>query len=360
MISVKHLSKSFHNLKVLTDVNAEISKGEVISIIGPSGTGKSTLLRCLNLLERPTGGEIIIDGQNILDHSCNVPALRRKMGMVFQNFNLFENRMIIENVMAGPVDILKISKKEAFETGLKLLDSVGLSSKAYAYPNELSGGQKQRSAIARTLAMKPEIILFDEPTSALDPTMVGEVLAVVRRLADQGMTMLIVTHEMKFAQDVSSRVFYMDDGIIYEDGTSKQIFENPLKEKTRAFIHRIKSYQKNIRIKNFDYYQLYSELEEFAKKYYLSKQQTNNLQLMVEELVVNLILPRQKEEAINIDLTVFYLEVDRLFEITLEYGGEAFNPFDDQEDLAVIILSKKTRSLEYKLVDGLNRIKLTI
>jgi len=209
-------------------------------------------LRCLNLLEKPSGGEIMVDGQNILDRACNVPALRRKMGMVFQYFNLFENRMIIENVMAAPVDLLKKSKKEAFENGMKLLDTVGLSSRAYAYPDELSGGQKQRAAIARTLAMQPEIILFDEPTSALDPTMVGEVLAVVRRLADQGMTMLIVTHEMKFAQDVSTRVFYMDEGLIYEDGPAKQIFENPLKEKTRAFIHRIKSFQKNIRLKNFD------------------------------------------------------------------------------------------------------------
>jgi len=360
MISIKHLTKSYHNLKVLRDINAEISKGEVISIIGPSGTGKSTFLRCINLLEIPTGGEIIIDGQNILSRSCNVPVLRRKMGMVFQNFNLFGNLMIIENVMAAPVDILKVSRKEAYKTGMKLLDMVGLGAKATAYPDELSGGQKQRAAIARTLAMNPEIILFDEPTSALDPTMVGEVLSVIRKLADQGMTMLIVTHEMRFAQDVSSRIFYMDEGIIYEDGPSKQIFENPQKDKTRAFIHRIKSYQISIRVKQFDYFQLYSELDEFAKRYYLSKEQTNNLQLMTEELVLNLILPRQKEDTVCIDLAVSYLELDRLFEMTLEYGGEQFDPFKDIEDIGVKIVMKKTRSQDYSFANGKNQIKITL
>jgi polar amino acid transport system ATP-binding protein len=360
MISIKHLTKSYGDLKVLKDVNAEITKGEVIAIIGPSGTGKSTFLRCINLLETPTGGEIIIDGENILDHSCNVPLLRRKMGMVFQSFNLFKNRMIIENVMAAPRDVLKVRKKDALDTGMKLLDMVGLSSKAYAYPDELSGGQKQRAAIARTLAMKPEIILFDEPTSALDPTMVGEVSTVIRRLADKGMTMLIVTHEMKVAQDVSSRVFYMDEGVIYEDGPSKQIFENPQKDKTRAFLHHIKSYEKSIRVKNFDYFQLYSELDEFAKKYYLSKTQTNDLQLMVEELVLNLVLPRQKEDTVCIDLEVSFLELDRLFEISLEYTGEKHDPFEDEDDLAVKILRKKTRSLDYRFMNGKNQVKLTI
>ncbi len=360
MISIKHLTKSYGTFQVLKDVNAEIDRGEVISIIGPSGTGKSTFLRCLNLLERPTSGEIIVDGQNILDRSCNVPALRRKMGMVFQSFNLFSNRMIIENIMAAPIDVLKVRKKEAFDVGMKLLDMVGLSSKAYSYPDELSGGQRQRTAIARTLAMQPEIILFDEPTSALDPAMFGEVLLVMRRLASQKMTMLIVTHEMKFARDISSRVFYMDEGIIYEDGPAKQVFENPQKDKTRAFIHRIRSYQKSIRVKNFDYFQLYSELDEFAKKYYLSKEQTNNLQLMAEELILNLILPSQKENAVCIDLMVSYLELDHLFDISLEYGSEKFNPFGDEDDLSVKIIKKKTRALDYRFMDGKNHIRFTI
>ncbi len=231
MISVKKLSKYFGDLAVLKDVNVEIKKGEVIAVIGPSGTGKSTLLRCLNLLEEPTSGEIIIDGVNLLDKKTNVFKIRQKMGMVFQSFNLFSHLMVIENIMLGPVDLLKTSRQDAFDEGMKLLAMVGLAEKAYAYPDELSGGQKQRVAIARTLAMKPEIVLFDEPTSALDPTMISEVLAVIRKLAADGMTMMIVTHEMKFARDVSTRVLYMDEGIIFEEGTPQQIFDDPQKDK---------------------------------------------------------------------------------------------------------------------------------
>jgi len=231
MISVKNLSKHFGDLVVLKDVNLEIKKGEVISIIGPSGTGKSTLLRCLNLLETPTSGEIIVDGVNLLDKKTDVFKLRQKMGMVFQSFNLFSHLMVIENIMLGPVDLLKTSRQDAFDEGMKLLAMVGLAEKAYAYSDELSGGQKQRVAIARTLAMKPEIVLFDEPTSALDPTMISEVLAVIRKLAADGMTMMIVTHEMKFARDVSTRVLYMDEGIIFEEGTPQQIFDDPQKDK---------------------------------------------------------------------------------------------------------------------------------
>jgi polar amino acid transport system ATP-binding protein len=212
MITIRHLKKSYPNVTPLRDVNTEIKKGEVISIIGPSGTGKSTLLRCMNLLEIPTAGEVLIDGNAITSPKADVPALRRKMGMVFQSFNLFSNLNIIENIMAAPVKLLGKSRQEAYEEGMELLRRVGLVEKALNYPDELSGGQKQRVAIARAIAMKPEMILFDEPTSALDPTMVGEVLQVIRGLAKEGMTMMIVTHEMKFARDVSTRVFYMDEG----------------------------------------------------------------------------------------------------------------------------------------------------
>jgi polar amino acid transport system ATP-binding protein len=261
MISVKHLSKHFGDLVVLKDVNTEIKQGEVISVIGPSGSGKSTFLRCLNLLEVPTGGEIVIDGVNLLDKKTDIHQLRRKMGMVFQSFNLFSHLMVIENIMLGPLELLKMGRQEAFDEGLKLLALVGLAEKAYAYPDELSGGQKQRVAIARTLAMKPEIVLFDEPTSALDPTMVSEVLAVIRKLAADGMTMMIVTHEMKFARDVSTRVLYMDEGIIFEEGTPQQIFTEPKTEKTRAFVHKIKTFTYEIRSKSFDLYSLNAGIE---------------------------------------------------------------------------------------------------
>ena len=239
MISVRHLRKSFNGVEVLKDVNAEIKKGEVISIIGPSGTGKSTFLRCLNRLETPDGGSIVVNGVDVTDPKADLAAVRRKMGMVFQNFNLFGNLTILGNVMAAQCDILGVSKESAKEKAMELLGRVGLANKADALPDELSGGQKQRVAIARGLAMDPEILLFDEPTSALDPTMVGEVLSVIKDLAKTGMTMLIVTHEMGFARDVSTRVFYMDQGVIYEDGTPAQVFNAPRNPRTVEFVGQV-------------------------------------------------------------------------------------------------------------------------
>jgi polar amino acid transport system ATP-binding protein len=214
MIKVEHLSKNYGQLCVLKDITTEIQKGEVISIIGPSGTGKSTFLRCLNLLETPSEGRIEIDDLDILKKGADVPKLRRKMGMVFQSFNLYAHLTVLDNLTIGPVKLLHKTKDEAERKAVEILKTVGLAEKTAAFPDELSGGQKQRVAIARCLVMEPEIILFDEPTSALDPTMVSEVLGVIRRLAKEGMTMAIVTHEMDFARDVSTRVFYMDEGLI--------------------------------------------------------------------------------------------------------------------------------------------------
>ena len=239
MISIRHLQKSFNGVEVLRDVNAEIEKGEVISVIGPSGTGKSTFLRCLNRLETPDGGSIVVGGVDVTAPDADLASVRRKMGMVFQNFNLFGNLTILGNVMAAQCDILGTSKTDARKKAMELLDRVGLANKADALPEELSGGQKQRAAIARALAMDPEILLFDEPTSALDPTMVGEVLAVIKDLAKTGMAMLIVTHEMGFARDVSTRVFYMDEGVVYEDGTPADIFNAPKKPKTVDFVGQV-------------------------------------------------------------------------------------------------------------------------
>ena len=239
MISVRHLRKSFNGVVVLRDVNAEIAKGEVVSVIGPSGTGKSTFLRCLNRLETPDGGTVLIDGMDVTMPKADLAAVRRKMGMVFQNFNLFGNLTVLGNVTAAQCDILGVSKAAAKKKATELLERVGLADKADALPDELSGGQKQRVAIARALAMDPEILLFDEPTSALDPTMVGEVLAVIRDLARTGMTMLIVTHEMGFARDVSTRIFYMDEGVVYEDGTPAEVFTTPKMPKTVEFVGRV-------------------------------------------------------------------------------------------------------------------------
>ena len=275
MISIKHLSKSFNNpdgsvLTVLKDVNCDIDKGEVISIIGPSGTGKSTLLRALNMLEPPTGGEILVDGENIMAKGYKLDKMRRKMGMVFQNFNLFDHLTVLENITYAPVKLLKMPVEDAKAEGMDLLQKVGMAQKADVYPESLSGGQKQRVAIARALAMHPEVILFDEPTSALDPTMVGEVLSVIRQLAKEGMTMLIVTHEMRFARDVSTRIFFMNEGVIYEDGTPEQIFEHPVRSATKAFVNRIQKLVYEIDSEQFDYLQIHTGLNQFCLKYNLS------------------------------------------------------------------------------------------
>jgi polar amino acid transport system substrate-binding protein len=266
-LKISHLQKSYGSFNVLRDITTEVHRGEVISIIGPSGTGKSTFLRCLNLLEQPTGGSIIVDGEDILAKGYPVNRLRQKMGMVFQSFNLFEHKTVLENVIFAPCQLRHEPEEEARKEGLALLRKVGLAEKADVYPSSLSGGQKQRVAIARALAMKPDVILFDEPTSALDPTMVGEVLSVIRQLAKEGMTMLIVTHEMKFAHDVSTRIFFMYDGYIHEDGSPEQIFENPVHSATKAFIQRIRKEVFEIEGPDFDFLGMHSAMGAFCHKY---------------------------------------------------------------------------------------------
>ena len=306
MIQISHLQKTYDNgLQVLRDVNATIARGEVISIIGPSGTGKSTFLRCLNLLETPTGGSIIVDGQDLLSKKTNVPKVRQKMGMVFQSFNLFNHMSIMDNLCIGPVKLLGKSREDAEKRAMELLAMVGLADKAGSMPSQLSGGQKQRIAIARCLSMDPEIILFDEPTSALDPTMVSEVLGVIRALANQGMTMVIVTHEMRFARDVSTRIFYMDQGIVYEEGTPEQIFENPVRERTKVFINRIRDYHYTITSPTYDLYELQGGMVQFCAKYFLSNSVQNNVQLLVEEVLQVVTLDKG-----DVDLALRYSEKD--------------------------------------------------
>ena len=239
-IHVEHLKKNFGNLEVLRDVSTDIYEGEVVVVLGPSGSGKSTFLRCLNRLEEITGGTVIVDGHDLTDKKTDLNKMRENVGMVFQHFNLFNNLNVMGNMTLAPVELKKATRPEAKEKALQLLDRVGLSDKADAYPAQLSGGQKQRVAIARALAMQPEVLLFDEPTSALDPQMVGEVLAVMRQLAKEGLTMLVVTHEMAFARDVSTHVVYMADGVICEEGTPADIFERPQNPKTVEFLSRFR------------------------------------------------------------------------------------------------------------------------
>lgn len=337
MITVKHLSKVYINdgkpFTVLRDVNCEIKKGEVISIIGPSGTGKSTFLRCLNRLETPTSGEILVNGVDILDKNTDIAEVRRKMGMVFQNFNLFNHLTILENVTVGPVKLLGMSREDAEKQAMELLKMVGLSEKAAAMPSDLSGGQKQRVAIARCLSMKPEIILFDEPTSALDPTMVGEVLSVIRRLAQQGMTMAIVTHEMKFAKDVSTRIFFMNDGIIYEEGSPEVIFDKPLHPATTAFINKIRGINFQLTSRDCDWPAIMNAIDAFCMKYAIGDGANVRVKSIVKDMVTK-ILPMDGEITLHVDYSekknrIYVTFYQKNKKEELLSGDEAMAVFDE-------------------------------
>ncbi|MDO5149757.1 MAG: amino acid ABC transporter ATP-binding protein [Oscillospiraceae bacterium] len=346
MIKIENLCKKYGDFSVLENISTEIHKGDVVSIIGPSGCGKSTFIRCLNLLEQPTSGTILIDGENILDKNADVCRLRQKMGMVFQSFNLFSHLMIIENIMLGPVDLLKKSRQEAYEEGMELLDMVGLANKAFAYPDELSGGQKQRVAIARTLAMHPDIVLFDEPTSALDPTMVSEVLAVIRKLAAQGMTMMIVTHEMNFAKNVSNRIFFMNDKGIYEDGTPQQIFDNPQKPKTREFIYKIRTFNYTIDDRKFDLYAFNAEIENFLKNQLFDEKRITKVLLVCEEMIYNYIFKSYGDSFAPVEFTLQYSQ--QKDETKLEYRSGLINMsvLSAAEDISKSIVEKSVSSVE--------------
>jgi polar amino acid transport system ATP-binding protein len=359
MIRIEHLSKHFGDLCVLKDVTAEIRKGEVVSIIGPSGTGKSTFLRCLNLLELPSGGTIRVDDVDILAGNTDIAKVRQKMNMVFQSFNLFSHLSVIENLAIAPVKLKGMDRHAARAKALDLLRLVGLAEKADRYPDELSGGQQQRVAIARCLAMDPEIILFDEPTSALDPTMVSEVLSVMRRLAKDGMTMAVVTHEMEFARDVSNRVFYMDEGSIYEEGTPAEIFDNPKKEKTRAFVNRIRSYGYRIVSPDFDRYAMNAEIEAFCEKHILPRDTRYNLMLVVEE-VLEMLKPTLGGTPLELGVT--YSEKMDALEGVFERAGEWPNPLesDQPDDLGVKIIRSAAESIDYRVADGRSRLAIRI
>ncbi len=358
MISIKHLSKIYPDGVIpLKDVNAEIHRGDVVSIIGPSGTGKSTFLRCINMLDPPSGGQIIVDGQDLTDKKTDILKVRRKLAMVFQSFNLFSHKMVIENMMMAPMDLLGVSKQEAFDRGMKILKMVGLGEKCYSYPDELSGGQKQRVAIARCLAMEPDIILFDEPTSALDPTMVGEVQAVIGELAKQGLTMMIVTHDMKFSREIANRVFYMDEGIIYEEGTPDEVFDNPKHDKTRAFVKRLRTLEYEINSREFDLYDLNAKIEEFARKHFMMLLQVRNIQLVLEEIIVNKIIKSTDKIKINVG---FY-EADASIEILFSYEGASYDPFEsyDEDDISMLLVNKYVKDHEFNF-EYTNKLKLKI
>lgn len=359
VITITHLKKSYPNITPLKDVSADIFKGDVITVIGPSGTGKSTLLRCINRLEAPTDGEIKIFGEDTSDKKVNLNMLRQRMGMVFQSFNLFGHLTVIENVILAPTVLKGVPKQEAITYGMKLLRMVGMAQKATSYPDELSGGQKQRVAIARTLAMDPEIVLFDEPTSALDPTMVGEVLSVMKRLASEGLTMMIVTHEMQFAHDVSTRIFYMDEGTVYEEGTPDEIFDSPKRDKTRAFVKRLKTLTLSIESSDYDFIAMSESIRRFGERNLLPKKRVDSLQRVYEEILAQNLVSVQGVE-FPITVSVEYSEKDDSLEMRFAWRGERYNPMEDGDELSVMLVKASVSGSDYNHTDGANSLVIKI
>ena len=362
LIEVKCLRKSFGSLKVLTGIDLTVDEGERIAIIGGSGCGKSVFLRSLCLLEKPDAGQITIAGREITGKGADVDEIRRSVGMVFQRFHLFSEMDVMDNLCLAPVRLKGMARQDAEQKAMELLGQVGMAGRAHAWPEVLSGGQQQRIAICRCLMMEPKVLLFDEPTSALDPTMVGEVLAVIRMLARQDMSMLIVTHEMNFAREVANRVMFLADGGSYEQGTPEEIFDSPKREKTVSFIHKIKYFSYEIDRKDFDLMQLHGGIQSFGEKYALDQKRTYRLQICCEELIYELLEHCYPSgQGADLKLSVSYAESDGETRISLIGGGAAYNPFEqDQEGLGVTILKNISKQLEYRLEDGRNVIRITL
>ena len=361
MIELVKLTKRYPNAVPLNEVSVKINEGDVISVIGPSGTGKSTLLRCINLLEKPTSGQIFFDGEEITAKGYDVRRARRKMGMVFQSFNLFGHLTVLENVMLAQMDLLGKSRQEAYDTSVEYLRRVGMANKLFNYPEMLSGGQKQRVAIARTLAMDPRLIMFDEPTSALDPAMTAEVQAVIRDLSRSGKTMMIVTHEMNFARAISNRVFYMDQGGVYEDGTPDQIFDRPQKELTRRFIKRLKVLEFQIDSRDFDFIGAGAEIDRYCMQNDIAPKQRYRIRASIEELVQQILLPRQTEP--DLHLTIEYDPGEQAAAITVCYAGEAFDVRESGNDLSLKLIFNASESFSYVYRAGderPNRVEIKI
>ncbi len=344
MIKIRDLTMSFGSVTPLRGVSLDIQRGDIVALIGPSGTGKSTLLRLINRLETPTSGSIIVDGEDITAPDCRLELLRKKIGMIFQSFNLFAHLTVIENIMAAPVSVAHLSRQAAYDQAMKLLKSVGLQSKALSYPSELSGGQQQRIAIVRALAMNPEMLLFDEPTSALDPTMVGEVENVIRRVAEEGTTMMIVTHEMDFARSIANRVIFMENGDICEDGTPEQIFDHPQHERTRQFIHRLKVLTLIVDSHDIDTLGCFTIIEEFVAKNGIPRRTKNALLSLFDEVCMGMLLSRMEHPLIK--MTIEY-GVDGCVAVNIDYNGERFDISDSADDIALAIVKAFIADLSY-------------
>ena len=362
LIEVKGLKKSFGSLEVLKGIDLSVEQGERIAIIGGSGCGKSVFLRSLCLLEKPDEGQVLIDGQEITAKGARVDEIRRSMGMVFQKFHLFSEMDVMDNLCMAPMRLKGMKRPEAEKKAMDLLEQVGLASRAYAWPTVLSGGQQQRIAICRCLMMEPKVLLFDEPTSALDPTMVGEVLAVIRMLAKRDMSMLIVTHEMNFAKEVANRVLFFADGVIYEQGTPKEIFDHPQREKTIDFINKIKYFSFEIDRRDFDLMQLQGGIQTFGEKYGMEFWYIYRLQICCEELIYEMLDHCYSPgDAVNMKLDVSYAEANHATNITIICGGRPYNPFEQDDDgLGVTILKKMAFKMDHQWENDTNRISIRL
>ena len=362
LLDIQGLSKSFGSLSVLENVNLQVEEGERIAIIGGSGCGKSVFLRCLELLEKPDTGRILIDGQEITAKNADINQIRQRMGMVYQKFHLFSEMNVMDNLCLAPVRLLGMSRADAEKKAMGLLEQVGLASRAKAWPTVLSGGQQQRIAICRSLMMEPKVLLFDEPTSALDPTMVGEVLAVIRMLAKRNMTMLIVTHEMNFAREVASRILFFADHGIYEQGTPAEIFDAPKREKTIAFMRKLKYFTFDITEHSFDLMAMQGGIQLFGEKYGMPLVYINRLQMCCEELVYEMLqhcFPDEAAVIIHLDIT--YAEADKTVEIQMLCGGKQYNPFEQDEDgLGVTILKRMAKKLDFQYKKAFNQINIIL
>ena len=349
MIEIKNLSKSFEGSLILKDVSLTIEKGETVVVIGGSGCGKSTLLRCMNRLVEPDCGSVIFEGNNILAADTDIDKVRQKIGMVYQSFNLFSHLSVLENVILAPMRVRHIPREVAVKEAMEILEKVGMDSRANHMPSALSGGQKQRVAIARCLAMQPDVILFDEPTSALDPTMVEEVESVIRKLVDSGLTSVIVTHEMRFAKSIASRVIFLAERGIYEAGTPEEIFGNPRKSLTKQFMYRSRMYERSFTARECDGYELASEISRFAIKYHLNSKQNTEIGRVIDELVV----PVSRSEAYkDMQMEVFFIgdEEGDNHEMQIVYKELAKSPVDAGiiDSMGISILEKTSGGVESK------------
>ncbi|WP_459855704.1 ATP-binding cassette domain-containing protein [Humidesulfovibrio idahonensis] len=349
---------------MLKHVDAHVAKGECVALIGQSGSGKSMLLRSIAMLERPDTGAIYINGTDITAKGVDLNHVRESMGMVYQGFNLFSHLNVLDNITLAPRWIKRLGRAEAEARAMELLSMVGLADKARSFPHQLSGGQQQRTAIARCLAMEPQIMLLDEPTSALDPAMTSEVLFIIRKLTRLGLTMLIVTHEMAFAQDVADRVFFIAEGTIYEEGTPQQIFENPGRDKTRAFITRLKTFTHEIRSLDFDAVSMNARIEVFCKKYAIDQQRIYRVQLVLEELLQMIFVHCYQHAQPDIVFTMTYAQEQNDISLDVVFRAAEFNPFDPQressDDLGMLLVRNYAKRCGHAFDRGNNRITINI